>query len=443
MHMVEVEWTALEITALRLALKRSPREFARLLRVTKRTVTLWENGVTRKLQAASQRSLDDLLANADDRARSRFERALAQARGEAGFDVADRGGDPTNRRDALRVLGIGGLAAVGMRDVVLSAARESAMLGNTIDRRPVESGTLSEYAETLHRLASDYVLSPDLDRIFLELTVLRDQVAAVIDRASRLTDLQELYVLLAATCTLLASVSHDLAEPQAAMIQTDTAAAFAKLAGHTSLENWVYCTRAMIASWWGSPEQVLQEAGKAVQLRGISQVRLSGLVARAHSQIGNREAATAAMDAARRERDRLPDNESLTELGPVFAFSPARQHYYNATTYARLGEWTRAKSEAESVISLYSPTSAQKWSATLTLAQATLARADLHLNGADVALTQLAPVLKIPTGQRIPQVQAALNAIGSDLHTMTSTPHCQALDEAIRSFAPMKELHAQ
>lgn len=441
--MVEVEWTALEIAALRSALKRSLGEFSRLLHVTKRTVTLWENGGTRKPQAANQRSLDDLLANADARARSRFERALAEARGEAGFDVADRGGDTTKRRDALRILGIGGLAATGMRDVVLGAARESAMLSSTIDRRPVESGTLSEFAETLHRLASDYVLSPDLDRIFLELTVLRDRVAAVIDRAGRLTDLQDLYVLLAATCTLLASVSHDLAEPHAAMIQTDTAAAFAKLAGHSSLENWVYCTRAMIASWWGSPEQVLQEAGKAVQVRGISQVRLSGLVARAHSQIGNREAATAAMDAARRERERLPANESLTELGPVFAFSPARQHYYNASTYARLGEWSRAKSESESVISLYSPTSVQKWPATLTLAQATLARAELHLDGAGAALTQLVPVLEIPTGQRIPQVQAALNSISGDLHSMMSTPHCRALDEAVRSFAPTKELHAQ
>ncbi|MFE3059963.1 helix-turn-helix domain-containing protein [Nocardia sp. NPDC059239] len=439
--MVEVEWTAREIRALRIALKESRREFAKRLRVSKRTITLWEDGITRRLQAASVRMLDDVLAGADTATRSRFE-ALAQASASAGSSddvVTDHGGDSTNRRDALRILGIGGAAATGLRYAVLAAAHDSALLTSVIDRSPVEPTTMSECAETLHRLATDYVLCPDLDRIFVELTVLRDRLAAVIQRAGKLSDLQQLYVLLAATCTLLASVSHDLAEPHAAMIQTDSAAAFARLAGHRSLENWVYCTRAMIASWWEPPARVLEEAGKAITPHGISHVRLSGLVARAHSQIGNRSAAFAAMDAARRERDRLPEHESLTDLGPVFAFSLARQHYYDATAYAQLREWTRAKSEAENVISLYAPTSTQTWSATLTLARVTLARADLHLTGPDAALAHLEPVLAIPAGQRIPQVKSALNGIRSDLAGLAATPDRRTLGEAVRMFTPRKE----
>ncbi|MEV0465493.1 hypothetical protein AB0I30_10180 [Nocardia tengchongensis] len=371
-----------------------------------------------------------------------FDRALARDLFKV-VSAADLGGAPTNRRDALRTLGIGGIAVAGLRDAVLGAARESASLTNAIDRHAVEPATMSECADTLRRLATDYVLCPDLDRIFVELTVLRDRLASVIQHAGRLTDLQQLYVLLAATCTLLASVSHDLAEPHAAMIQTDSAATFAKLAGHRSLENWVYCTRAMIASWWERPGRVLEEAGKAVTPRGISHIRLSGLVARAHSQVGNRRAAVAAMDAARRERDRLPEHESLTDLGPVFAFSLARQHYYDASTYAQLGEWKRAKSEAENVISLYAPTSAQTWSATLTLAQVTLARADLHLTGPDAALAHLEPVLAIPVGQRIPQVKAALNGIGYDLAGAAATPARRTLGEAVRTFTPRKELDGQ
>ncbi|MFF0636285.1 hypothetical protein ACFYTS_27680 [Nocardia sp. NPDC004151] len=371
-----------------------------------------------------------------------FGRSLAQGLFK-GISATGLGGVSTNRRDALRTLGIGGIAVAGLRDAVLGAARESASLSNVVDRRAVEPTTMSECTDTLHRLATDYVLCPDLDRIFVELTVLRDRLAAVIQRARRITDLQELYVLLAASCALLASVSHDLAEPHAAMIQTDSAATFAKLAGHRSLENWVYCTRAMIASWWEPPARVLKEAGKAVTPRGISHVRLSGLVARAHSQVGNRREAVAAMDAARRERDRLPEHESLTDLGPVFGFSSARQHYYDATTYARLGEWKRAKSEAETVISLYTPTSTQTWSATLTLAQVTLARADLHLTGPDAALAHLEPVLAIPVGQRIPQVKAALNGIGSDLAASAVTPATRTLGEAVRTFAPRRDLDGQ
>lgn len=227
------------------------------------------------------------------------------------------------------------------------------------------------------------------------------------------------------------------------MIQTDSAAAFAKLAGHRSLENWVYCTRAMIASWWESPARVLEEANKAVSPRGISQVRLAGLTARAHAQMGNRPAAVAAIDAARCERDQLPASDSLTDLGAVFSFSLARQHYYDATAYAQLGDWKRAKSEAENAISLYAPTSTQTWSATVTLVQVTLARADLHLTSPDAALSQLEPVLEIPAAQRIPQVTTALSGIGHDLAALATTPDRRPLGEAVRTFAPRKELDGQ
>ncbi|MVU77151.1 hypothetical protein GPX89_07800 [Nocardia sp. ET3-3] len=440
--MVQVDWTAREIRALRAALKMSPGEFAKCVDITPKTVPNWESGRTTQIRASSRRLLDKALSEADPSARARFEQELTQEQSDL-EPALELGGDPTNRRAMLLGLGIGGITTTGLRGAVLGAARESAVLTNTIDRPAVDPGMVSECAETLHRLATDYVLCPDLDRIFLELTILRDRAAAAVHHAGRLTDLQHLYVLLAATCTLLASVSHDLAEPHAAIIQTDSAAAFAKLAGHRPLENWVSCTRAMIASWWGPPDGVLAEAEKAGQIQGISHVRMSGLVARAHSQMGNRRGAIDAMDTARRQRDKLPASDSLTDLGPVFAFSLARQHYYDATTYAQLGEWQRAKSSAESVAHLYSPKSTQTWSATLALAQVTLARAELHLEGADAALVLLQPVLKIPAGQRIPQVKVALNSVATDLHRMASTPDRQALREAVRDFAPMKELYGQ
>jgi hypothetical protein len=53
---------------------------------------------------------------------------------------------------------------------------------------------------------------------------------------------------------------HDLAEPNAAMIQTRTALAFAELSGHAGLITWVYWTRAMIAAWWGTADDVLRHA---------------------------------------------------------------------------------------------------------------------------------------------------------------------------------------
>ncbi|MRH87594.1 hypothetical protein GFY24_09020 [Nocardia sp. SYP-A9097] len=60
--MVEVEWTAREIRALRAVLKMSRPEFARRVGVAKRTLSLWESGETGQLQAASRRLLDEVLA---------------------------------------------------------------------------------------------------------------------------------------------------------------------------------------------------------------------------------------------------------------------------------------------------------------------------------------------------------------------------------------------
>lgn len=59
------------------------------------------------------------------------------------------------------------------------------------------------------------------------------------------------------------------------MIQTRTALALAELAG---LITWVYCTRASIASWSGSADDVRHHAkrARAVGLNGIGVILLVG-----------------------------------------------------------------------------------------------------------------------------------------------------------------------
>ena len=75
--MVEVDWTGEDVLALRVAMKRSRYEFARLVGVTPRTVILWENGRTTRMHAASRRLLDRVLSEADSVVVARFERAIA------------------------------------------------------------------------------------------------------------------------------------------------------------------------------------------------------------------------------------------------------------------------------------------------------------------------------------------------------------------------------
>ncbi|MFJ1457510.1 helix-turn-helix domain-containing protein [Nocardia sp. N2S4-5] len=74
--MVEFEWTAHEIQCLRHALRLSKPEFARRVRVTTRTLRLWESGETTRLHAASRRLLYQVLEEADEDAVVRFRTLL-------------------------------------------------------------------------------------------------------------------------------------------------------------------------------------------------------------------------------------------------------------------------------------------------------------------------------------------------------------------------------
>ncbi|WP_239395782.1 hypothetical protein [Frankia sp. CiP3] len=62
--------------------------------------------------------------------------------------------------------------------------------------------------------------SSGLSRILASALVLRDQLAApLIPDRPRPRGARDLYVLTSATCLLLASISHDLGEHDAAMVQ--------------------------------------------------------------------------------------------------------------------------------------------------------------------------------------------------------------------------------
>ncbi|WP_280419041.1 helix-turn-helix domain-containing protein [Nocardia carnea] len=488
--MTIIKWTGLEVAALRTALRDTQVQFADRIGCSIESVGKWERrGADITLGAKYAECMDTARRRLDDEQAARFERlvevgephqrtgcfgaevhpsdqtptssvtskAISQS-GERfartdvvteGRDGAESeihlndGGDPTKRREALRAMGISAMTVgIGVAGIVNNAAQESAELMNAVERSPADPDSLHDAAEDLYRLASDYAVDPDISRIFVRLTALRDQIAAVIHRTGRVSDLQDLYVLFSATCVLLASVSHDLAEPQAAMTQTRVASRFAELAGHSSLLSWVFCTRAMIASWWGRPEQVLREVDRAGAKYGLAGLRLGGLEARAHAQRGDRESALTALHAARRQRERLPGVGELADLGPIFTFSSARQHYYDATIFAKLGDWTNTERQAEAVIGCYGPTPDASWPVTLTLAQADLARARLHLEGPHSSLGTLLPALEVPAVQHLPQFRAALRAIQKDLeaHAAGASSDGRIMQDAIRSFAMVSKI---
>lgn len=369
----------------------------------------------------------------------------AQLVGAQPMSVEMHGGD-TSRRNILNAIGTGAVLAplagqgAGVRELVLNAAHSSTLLLSAIDTPKIEDRTLNEARQDLNSLATDYVVNLNLNHIPPELVILRDRLYTLLTwYGQRPSDARELHLLLGATCVLLASTSHDLAEPGAAMIQTRTALAFAELAGHAGLITWVHCTRASISSWSGSADDVLHHAQRArsAGLSGSGAVRLAGLEARALAQNGQHQQVVEVLHAAHTQRDKLSSIDSLRDLGEVFTFSAARQHYYNAAAYAHVCDWEAVEREASMVLDLYgAPEKGQCWPVAMTLSQVHLAKARLSLSGPEGAQDALTPVFAIPDDLRIPQIIQALSGISmqpnSKIFAKMSTT--RDLDEAIRNF---------
>jgi len=56
---------------------------------------------------------------------------------------------------------------------------------------------------------------------------------------------------------------------------------------------------------------------------------------------GHKREAITVVQQAQDRREAVGEHDQLRELGEVFTFPLARQHYYSAATYLRLGLWRR------------------------------------------------------------------------------------------------------
>ncbi|MGH3770336.1 MAG: helix-turn-helix transcriptional regulator [Pseudonocardiaceae bacterium] len=454
-----------QLAGLRGAANLTQYEFAKLVGFSRSTVANIERGRQHPSPAFCRKS-DEVLSTGgvlraaldelEELRREAHREAAASAQDERRDlvgtqpvpEATNRGG--TGRRHILTAIGAGAVAlsplagqGSGVRELVLNAAHSSALILSSIDAPKIEDRTLDEARQDLHRLATDYVVNLDLNHILPELVILRDRLYSLLAwYGQRPGDARELHLLLGATCVLLASISHDLAEPSAAMIQTRTALASAELAGHAGLITWVYCTRAMIALWWGSADDVLHHAqrARAVGLSGVGAIRLAGIEARALAQSGQHQRGTEVLHASHAQREKLHIIDSLRDLGETFTFSATHQHQYNAAAYAHMCDWKAVEREASRAISLYgTPEAGQCWPVNMTHSRVCLAQARLSLSGPESAQDTLTPVFELPNEQHVPIIAQILSKIQVQLRSKVyaNLPVARDLDEAIRNFRPV------
>lgn len=297
--------------------------------------------------------------------------------------------------------------------VVLQAGPERSVLVMAADRAKrfllLEGGTTPEKVEQLRedvqRLTVAYPQRP-LAEILGELVETQDILFTLLERRQTPSVSRELHFLASIASGLLAKASHDLAEPQAAMMQARTAIMCANEADHNGLRAWQRGLQSMFAYWAGRYSEALRyaEAGTefASQTRGTMSVWLPVSAARAHAALGNAEGALDAIHRAEQAWEHV-EPDSLDEMGGIASFSLPRTLYYAADALAWLpDEAGEAQRYSEEAVAAYADPHHPDWAfgdqagSHADLAIARVAAGDLA--GAEEAL---APVLDLMPEQRI------------------------------------------
>ncbi|AUA12493.1 hypothetical protein CFP59_04635 [Streptomyces malaysiensis subsp. malaysiensis] len=285
------------------------------------------------------------------------------------------------------------------------AARRAIRFAMGAERSEVGQETLSHLKDEAHRIAEIYVRVP-LGTVLDDLIHNQSQTFRLLESGNaKPSQVRDLYLLGSLQSGMLAKASHDLGDPQSAMMQARTAAVCADQAEHRGMSAWVRGLQSLISYWADRPEDALHYARQGTStgtgLRGSITIWLAGLEARAAALVGDAETVHAANRRAEELRDRtVPDD--LDAFGGDFYFPQAKQAYYDVEACVLLGDGSsNLVRRAEEAVRSYSDSGAPHWAfGDQAGTHADLALARLCTGDLDGAVEAVQPVLDLPPSQR-------------------------------------------
>ncbi|MET8140408.1 hypothetical protein ABZU32_08885 [Sphaerisporangium sp. NPDC005288] len=390
-------WTGRKAGILRAALRLSVEAFAEHLGIGVRTVAKWDAEPDIVPQPSMQQLLDLSLERAPETAKARF--ALLLKKGE---DV------PT------------GIRLPEAREVMMTAAQESAE-DAALRAVQCDAESIGDLHDRVTDVARAYSARPPMT-VFGDARAIRDLTRCLIDRTHRPLDLIDLYFVLGKTTILMASIAFDLGNWHAAATLANSAATYADLAGHRSLQAWSRGLQGTLAFWRDEPKRSLDfiAQGLAVAPEGASRYRLRYIASRAHAVNGDARAVADILETAERDREAAqahPD-ELHDEVRGEFTFDDARAAACAAAAWLHLGEGEQAARHAQLALDAYAqlPEAGRPFSP-VTGARIDLAAAHLLLRDRDGAEGELSTAFALPSALR----NASLTARISRVRTLLST----------------------
>ena len=306
---------------------------------------------------------------------------------------------------------------IDVRDVVMTAAGESAERAAADAGRRVSQASVEQVRSEVIRLANRYSSVPPLE-FLMETRQVRDQAHGLSKRTLRPGQLADLQVATGAACGLMAVASFDLAIWAAAIDQAHAAFLYAESADHRGLQAWAAGFQGLIAYWNGRPREAVQAIGGGLEVapNGTARARLHSISARAWAHLGAKEQAREALAAADRERDQLGDSgseELHDEVGGEFGWGPARQAMCSASALLLVGDADAAAARAAEAIRLHG--SDQTGSLVDMTARVDLAQAELARGQLDAARDALRPVWLLAPPHRRYSLVRRLEAVAASL----------------------------
>ncbi|MGX8907798.1 hypothetical protein ACR820_21710 [Streptomyces netropsis] len=231
---------------------------------------------------------------------------------------------------------------------------------------------------------------------------------------------QDLYLLAALQSGMLAKASHDIGDPQSAMLQARAAAVCADQAEHLPMRAWVRGLQSGISYWADRPDDALRYAREgiatAADVRGSVTVWLAAQEARAAARIGDAETARAARCRAEELRERTSPDD-LDALGGNFVFPQIRQNYFAVEAHVLLGSGSEALVRwAEEAVRGFSDTDNPHWSFGAEAGcRSNLALARLYTGDLEGTAEAVQPVLDLPLNRRNAGIVSSVKRVRTSL----------------------------
>ncbi|MFB4193383.1 hypothetical protein [Streptomyces carpaticus] len=291
-------------------------------------------------------------------------------------------GDPTDRRSALALLGGAALIPLVNPDTARADDVRAYTLG--LASSGIEPAQIEDLELAVHRLGAAYPNHAPRD-LWAVTASQRQAAASLLERRPTPRQGRELAHHAGMLSVVLAWIAHDLGRKDLVGVLCEDAWQHGEQAGSPEVCAWSEDVRCTDALYDQRPWDALAAASRGLAIapqKSHAAIRLSAQLARAYAYVGNKSAFQTAAAEADRFREHLPPHGA-----GLFAVDAVRIISYNASSYGRLGDHSRAAQVAAEAIGHYEAiTSAQRAPTRLAIAQLDLAFARAELGNVDGAI---------------------------------------------------------